>query len=91
MLGKNPALDIGGPAGGEVDHDVEGLALVEGRFFGAVYRVRVCEKYCEPTENDKPSPRSTCHLVSPCIAIVKVFSAKKVFLTTKARRSRSAE
>jgi hypothetical protein len=74
MFGENAAFDIGWAAGGEVDDDVEGLALVEGRLFGAVCRIGVWRKYCEPTENDKPSPRSTCHLVSPCIAIVKVVS-----------------
>src|SRR5262245_30864372 len=30
--GENPRLDVGGPAGTEVDDDVDSLSLVEGRF-----------------------------------------------------------
>jgi hypothetical protein len=69
MLGENPAFDIGGTAGGEVDDDVKRFALIEGDLFGGECRVCVWQNYCEPAENDQPPPWSTCHLVSPCLTI----------------------
>jgi hypothetical protein len=32
MLGEDSRLDVGGAAGGEIDHEVESLTLVKGRF-----------------------------------------------------------
>src|SRR6266545_7669944 len=34
MLGEDARLDVGGAAGGEIDDNVESLALVEGSFSG---------------------------------------------------------
>src|SRR5262249_7619395 len=70
MLGKQPALDVGRPAGGEVDQDGEALAAVE-RFIGrggrrgdrskrrrAEPRHRAHQAHCDPPAGGRLSPKA---------------------------------
>src|ERR1051325_11832066 len=61
MLGENARLDVGGPAGGEVDDEVESLSLIEGRFLGGAAGRR--EHRIEKNHKKATSPKNSSHHV----------------------------